>query len=644
MIADRTTSIAVRGNLDGDRVAMSIDDAAMEHIMSILTDLYSDPEAAIIREYSTNALDAHVEAGVNRPIEVELPSPLAPFLRIRDFGIGLSVEDIHDIYSKYGASTKRATNDQVGMLGLGCKSALTYTDQFTLTSVKDGTRSQVVVSRDDNGSGSMTIVDVSPTNEPNGTEVLIPAKRHNTLEAKAQDFFKFWQPGTVLVNGKPPQGIEGLRVTDRLTVVDVNGDHRYFSATDFVVMGNVAYPATIEHGLPYGYRLVAHVDIGAVNFTPSREALHMTAKTKATLAAVAQDFKAHREGAIQREVDKAPTASEAVITANTWHEVLMRTSGGFNYTFKGRPVPQTFTTAFPDTGITVVPRNSHVLNRCTKLRELPAGYVRKALWVHGYERPKFTSAMKKRINKWAEENALPEFESLILTQDAPDITWIDKSRVFKWADIAAVKLPRAAVTRSGRIPGSYDLYDTAGVWRSGVPADDIDTAKPVFYIEGATYTAAAVMQILREQHGDCTLVPLPSPRVAKFVRNFPQAKSGTAEVKRAFAKWSNSLSKDQRAAMEMYAQGRQGAYSNLDPTKLDDPELARCAKLARMDLTKDWNRRSLFRQLGMSLDTSGTWHDPLHRYPLVNHHTIKFNPEHTALYVNAVYAANQKEG
>ena len=39
---------------------MSIDQSALSHIMNVLTDLYADPELAVIREYSSNALDSHI--------------------------------------------------------------------------------------------------------------------------------------------------------------------------------------------------------------------------------------------------------------------------------------------------------------------------------------------------------------------------------------------------------------------------------------------------------------------------------------------------------------------------------------------------------------------------------------------------------
>ena len=44
---------------DEDRTKMTFDENSIAHLMSVLTDLYSDKELAVIREYSTNALDAH---------------------------------------------------------------------------------------------------------------------------------------------------------------------------------------------------------------------------------------------------------------------------------------------------------------------------------------------------------------------------------------------------------------------------------------------------------------------------------------------------------------------------------------------------------------------------------------------------------
>ncbi len=98
------------GDLGGQKVGMKIDENSLAHVMSLLTDLYSDPELAVIREYSTNARDSHIMAGVpHLPIKVTLPNGMSPYFKVQDFGLGMSVSDIEETYSKYGASTKRGS-------------------------------------------------------------------------------------------------------------------------------------------------------------------------------------------------------------------------------------------------------------------------------------------------------------------------------------------------------------------------------------------------------------------------------------------------------------------------------------------------------------------------------------------------------
>ena len=74
----------------------------------ILSDgLYSNKIQAIIRELSCNAIDSHVEAGcVDKPIEVHLPTVFEPWFYVRDFGVGLDHQQVLNIYTVYGASTK----------------------------------------------------------------------------------------------------------------------------------------------------------------------------------------------------------------------------------------------------------------------------------------------------------------------------------------------------------------------------------------------------------------------------------------------------------------------------------------------------------------------------------------------------------
>jgi hypothetical protein len=187
-------------------IGMTIDEGAMAHIMSVLTDLYSDPIAAVIREYSTNGYDAHIESGYTGPIMVSLPSEYAQTFSVRDYGAGLDLDDLYRIYSRYGASTKRESNDVVGMLGLGCKSGLTFTNQFSIVSVKNGVQITALVYLQENGVGAIDVVDTKATTEPSGVLISIPVDHsHRAFHDRAAAFFRFWPKGTVLVDGQEPK-------------------------------------------------------------------------------------------------------------------------------------------------------------------------------------------------------------------------------------------------------------------------------------------------------------------------------------------------------------------------------------------------------------------------------------------------------
>src|SRR5579862_6090082 len=94
---------------------------------------YSNKELAPLREYSTNARDSHIASGMPyRPIEITHPTVMEPELKIRDFGKGLTIDQLEEIYFKYWKSTKRNTNDQNGCLGIGAKSAFAYAPFYTV--------------------------------------------------------------------------------------------------------------------------------------------------------------------------------------------------------------------------------------------------------------------------------------------------------------------------------------------------------------------------------------------------------------------------------------------------------------------------------------------------------------------------------
>jgi len=325
------------GDLGGEKIQMGFDPNSINHIMSILTDLYEDPELAVIREYSTNARDAHIEAGNADPIEIYKPNSMSPFFRVVDRGIGLNVDGIREVYSQYGASTKRGTNSQTGMLGVGCKSALTYSNQFTVVGVLGGVKTIVAISRNEEGGGVMEVVDTLATDEPNGVEVSIPAKSGH-FTTKVDNFFQWWADGTVIIDGEPPRKPKMDQIADNIYVMDSNlvGAPR----SDIVIMGNVPYAVGSRlTGTTYrsgNFWVIAYVDMGAVNFTPSREALHYTKKTEAEIARIAGEFQNGVQKWGAEQIAKAKDRFEAFEIRDTCKN---RFGDNFKYTYKGDPIP-----------------------------------------------------------------------------------------------------------------------------------------------------------------------------------------------------------------------------------------------------------------------------------------------------------------
>lgn len=140
-----------------------------------LTELYEDPIEASVRETVSNAFDAVTESysGSRPEVRISKPSSLNPIMVIKDNGVGMDYDDLKEIYSKYGASTKINDLDQIGAYGLGAKAPLAYGTEFTVSSVRNGHKVTIIVAREEL-TNYIKIIDNVETNEPSGTTVSIP--------------------------------------------------------------------------------------------------------------------------------------------------------------------------------------------------------------------------------------------------------------------------------------------------------------------------------------------------------------------------------------------------------------------------------------------------------------------------------------
>lgn len=666
MIPERDT-VTVDSTVKGEDVAMSIDQSALAHIMNVLTDLYSDPEMAVIREYATNALDSHIEAGQSRPIEVITPTALRPIFTVRDFGVGLDADDIRDIYSRYGASTKRSTNDAVGMLGLGCKSALAYVDQFTLIGIKDGERIAVSISRDETGAGVMTVLESGGTKEPDGAEVSVPVRGGDLLEIKAEEFFAFWEPGTVLLNGAPPEPVSGWQINERFAIRDK--PYNYGPGL-IAVMGNVPYPAPddfeaqsdIMDGMPQAKQIIARVPIGAVQFAPSREALQDHPTTRAALEGVLAEFREDCQGAIRDQIEGADTRPEAAKALVRARAAIGAKNVG-EVQWNGEDIPVSIS-AEDSTGDIwrAVPPNKLYRGTTAKVPagQIPLDNAAACPWIVGFNNNTWSATMRRKFIHYLQHHNILEVENWgdlsIYITNAPRVPrpdWIDGAVLaVEWQKVREWRDPDREQGGAGggeSYAGTYPTWQ-AGRWRKKFPADELPRyGRDLYYVEGETRLVRneKLSELLSP---DAFLVELTGPRAAKFKRLFPHARPAEECAKAALAgRWA-ALSGEEQAAY-LIGSDIDDAIMTLAGEELADPSLAILIDIGTVSAESE--PLAKFRTLAVynyffTAPTLGElgledWEAIQERYPLLGevyaHRLDSKMRKHLVLYVNAAYAA-----
>lgn len=265
------------------------------HLMSIMRDtLYSDKVLAVLREYSANAWDSHRMSGKkDLPIKVTLPTMKEPTLVIQDFGDGLSQEDVFQIWSQYGASTKRGTDTAVGMLGIGSKSGFSYSDSFTITSCHGGLRKTYVAVLDESEKGTVNLLYMENCFEETGVTIQIPVRSEDISEFanKAQSLFKYFEPRPVINTILPAPITKKAALTNGalFETREIRG------GTWIAIMGCVPYQINLDQiqgpnipggGIPHYITQLSgelYFNIGDVQVSASREELKYSTKTKETL-------------------------------------------------------------------------------------------------------------------------------------------------------------------------------------------------------------------------------------------------------------------------------------------------------------------------------------------------------------------------
>jgi len=249
----------------------------------ILADgLYANKIRAVIRELSCNAYDSHVAAGKpDLPFDVHLPNSLEPFFSIRDYGVGLSDNEVTNIFTTFFESTKTGSNDFVGALGLGSKSPFSYTDNFTVTAIKDGIKGVYTAFINEHGVPSIALMAQEETTDPAGVEIRFAVENQYDFNDFCQEAIFVYRTfkHKPVVSGNSRFKFDNFEYETRDVVPGVHVLTKAHNSA--AIMGNIGYPIRIPDSnqtlgdlrslLLCG--LVMEFEIGELDFQASREGL-----------------------------------------------------------------------------------------------------------------------------------------------------------------------------------------------------------------------------------------------------------------------------------------------------------------------------------------------------------------------------------
>jgi len=385
MIVLEKKPLVKRSNIGSEGISFGIKEDGLAHIFNVLRNqLYSNKILAVIREYSCNAFDAHVEAGkAEIPFEITAPTLFDLNFSVRDFGSGLSPDQIKEVYAFYGESTKRHSNLLVGQLGLGSKSGFAYGENFVIKSHYQGKVYIYNAYIDESKKGEIRLISEEPS-DSTGVEIVIPVKPKDTFsfQENIKSFFKFFKVKPTIKNINQEQ--LSLAWTNQQVVMAGDGwefllcENKYVQNPTLAIMGNVAYPingSSID-GFPAEFYsdFIVEFQIGELEVSASRESLQFSTAT--------QNVIKKRFAKIQQEITKQFTEKvDSCLTlfdAKAMFDDLTSMAGRF-YKFnsligganwKGQPIQNNFIEAPRDlrrnvfvSEITKSPRSGRIISR-----------------------------------------------------------------------------------------------------------------------------------------------------------------------------------------------------------------------------------------------------------------------------------------
>lgn len=321
----------------------SFDNNDNGYMATLLRDsIYSNKELAAIRETTTNAVDAHIEAGIpEKPIHVTLPTLSDPSFICRDFGNGISFENMSSIYGIFGKSTKREldfkSENQAGCFGIGRFAPLCIegNDSFAVRSFQNGRVGVYEVRINEENNNSIIKIGEFDTQEGNGLEIsfTIDSSDIENFNNIAKECFKNFDIHPFITNNQDYKPLfkkyEIEKYFDKHSFYKVERG----TSSNKIVMANISYKfdqydflekisKNIEEEkynkikkLLNEFSVYLKVKPGEISFPPSRENVSLDRKTCRNLCDYFYNIYLSIVDDYKEEISKAKTLRDAMILA-----------------------------------------------------------------------------------------------------------------------------------------------------------------------------------------------------------------------------------------------------------------------------------------------------------------------------------------
>lgn len=345
------TRVTSTSNHQGRQFEGRLNTAKLGLFMKNLISNYNNAELATLREWVSNAHDSHVAAGQTRPVEITLPTRFASTLTVEDFGLGMSYDDVENVYAVFLSSTKDHDNEGIGGFGIGGKSALALADQYTMVAIKDGLKNIFILERSNMGGLKVTPAVVNePTDQGNGVKVSVAVTNTHVFNP---DYFnpvlEGWKPEHIKLVGREAEfksfHKEALVFEHGYVKESVFTKQNGYSNRNFkVFVGPVAYEAPRsfwQHWEGDAYKTLlrnfgsftaVQVPIGKVTFPSSREVIEDSEENNKVIVKAARKL----EKEIQAHVDSIVKNFSSYKEAYDFACSDFATRSSLNVTYKGR--------------------------------------------------------------------------------------------------------------------------------------------------------------------------------------------------------------------------------------------------------------------------------------------------------------------